>query len=67
MYGCRGNYNAPIERKAPSFTERINALDSMKAGKYEAAYPMLAKLIENNSIEVKLGGACFGCFRNLYH
>ena len=45
-----GYYDAPIERKVPSFTERVNALDSMKAGNYEAAYPMLAKLVESNPV-----------------
>ena len=45
-----GYYDAPIERKTPSITERINALDSVKAGKYEAAYALLAKLIENNPV-----------------
>ena len=45
-----GYYDAPIERKVPSFTERMNALDSVKAGKYEAAYTMLSKLIEYNPV-----------------
>lgn len=45
-----GYYDAPIERKAPSITERFNALDLVKAGKYEAAYTMLAKLIDNNPV-----------------
>lgn len=45
-----GYYDAPIERKTPSFTERINALDSVKVGNYEAAYAMLSKLIENNPV-----------------
>lgn len=45
-----GYYDAPIDRKAPSITDRFNALDSVRAGKYEAAYTMLAKLIENNPV-----------------
>ena len=45
-----GYYNAPIERKSTSLTERMNALDSVKASKYEAAYPLLAKLIEKNPV-----------------
>ena len=45
-----GYYDAPIERKTPSFTERVNALDSLKAGNYEAAYAMLSNLIENNPV-----------------
>lgn len=45
-----GYYDAPIERKAPSLTEHMNALDSVKAGNYEAAYAMLSKLIENNPV-----------------
>ena len=45
-----GYYDAPIERKVPSFAERVNALDSMKAGNYEAAYPMLAKQVESNPV-----------------
>ena len=45
-----GYYVAPIERKIPSFTERINALDSVKAGNFEAGYNMLSKQIENNPV-----------------
>lgn len=45
-----GYYDAPIERKVSSFTERINALDSAKAGNYEAAYTIMSKLIENNPV-----------------
>lgn len=43
-----GYYDAPIDRKSSSLTDRINALDSAKAGHYEAAYALLSKLIENN-------------------
>lgn len=45
-----GYYSAPIERKTPSFTDRINALDSVKAGNYEAGYALFCKLIEDNPV-----------------
>lgn len=45
-----GYYDAPINRKSSALTNRINALDSLKAGNYEAAYGMLSKLIENNPV-----------------
>lgn len=45
-----GYYDAPIVRKTPSISERFNALDSLKAGNYEAAYALLAKQIEDNPV-----------------
>ena len=45
-----GYYDAPIDRKSSSLTDRVNALDSAKAGHYEAAYAILSKLIENNPV-----------------
>lgn len=56
-----GYYDAPINRKKPALTDRLNALDSVKAGHHEAAYALLSKLIESNPVAAQNIYKAYSC------